>query len=185
MTPDIGLCSKVTHFCDDFSLVSSAAAPHAQSSLGSLKVTQQLQWTLMGHWGAVLHITGLLPLQSKRFQQSAAAAIGEKRGDGKKKSSSSGSRRRRFSHQRLRGLGSARQAGKPKINLTRILPVAKTLINLALASPAHLADLPVASSASGNARSVESRSRQSQVFCRQKRNVFERNVQNVLEGQVR
>lgn len=85
MTPDIGLCSKVTHFCDDFSLVSSAAAPHAQSSLGSLKVTQQLQWTLMGHWGAVLHITGLLPLQSKRFQQSAAAAIGEKRGDGEKK----------------------------------------------------------------------------------------------------
>lgn len=44
-------------------------------SLGTLKVTQQLQWTLMGHWGAVLHITGLLPLQSKRFQQSAAAAI--------------------------------------------------------------------------------------------------------------
>lgn len=56
-------------------------------SLGTLKVTQQLQWTLMGHWGAVLHITGLLPLQSKRFQQSAAAAIWE---EGRKESSSSG-----------------------------------------------------------------------------------------------
>lgn len=56
-------------------------------SLGTLKVTQQLQWTLMGHWGAVLHITGLLPLQSKRFQQSAAAAIWE---EGGKESSPSG-----------------------------------------------------------------------------------------------
>lgn len=35
----------------------------------------------MGHWGAVLHITGLLPLQSKRFQQSAAAAIWEEGGE--------------------------------------------------------------------------------------------------------
>lgn len=68
---------KSNQFPSDFSLVGSAAAPHVQSSLGTLKVTQQLQWTLMGHWGAVLHITGLLPLQSKRFQQSAAAAIWE------------------------------------------------------------------------------------------------------------
>lgn len=60
-------------FCG-LSLVGSAAAAHEQSSLGALKVTQQLQWTLMGHWGAVHHITGLLPLQSKRFQQSAGAA---------------------------------------------------------------------------------------------------------------
>lgn len=65
---------------NDFSLVSSAAAPDVQSSLGTLKVTQQLQWTLMGHRGAVFHITGLLPLQSKRFQQSAAAAIWEEGG---------------------------------------------------------------------------------------------------------
>lgn len=71
---------KSNPFPDDFSLVGSAAAPHVQSSLGTLKVTQQLQWTLMGHWGAVLHITGLLPLQSKRFQQSAAAAIWEEGG---------------------------------------------------------------------------------------------------------
>lgn len=68
---------KSNQFPNDFSLVGSAAAPYVQSSLGTLKVTQQLQWTLMGHWGAVLHITGLLPLQSKRFQQSAAAAIWE------------------------------------------------------------------------------------------------------------
>lgn len=75
MTPDIRDMLKSNPFPNDFSLVGSAAAPHVQSSLGTLKVTQQLQWTLMGHWGAVLHITGLLPLQSKRFQQSAVAAI--------------------------------------------------------------------------------------------------------------
>ena len=68
---------KSNPFPNDFSLVGAAAASHVQSSLETLKVTQQLQWTLMGHWGAVLHITGLLPLQSKRFQQSAAAAIWE------------------------------------------------------------------------------------------------------------
>lgn len=68
---------KSNQFPNDFSLVGSAAAPNVQSSFGTLKVTQQLQWTLMGQWGAVLHITGLLPLQRKRFQQSAAAVLWE------------------------------------------------------------------------------------------------------------
>lgn len=46
-------------------------------SFGALKVTQQLQWTLMGRWGAVLHITGPLLVQRKRFQRLAAGAIWE------------------------------------------------------------------------------------------------------------
>lgn len=58
---------KKYQFINDFSLVGSAVAPDVQSSVGTLKVTQQLHWTLMGDWGAVLHITGPLPLQRKRF----------------------------------------------------------------------------------------------------------------------
>lgn len=143
---------KSNPFPNDFSLVGSAAAPHVQSSLGTLKVTQQLQWTLMGHWGAVLHITGLLPLQSKRFQQSAAAAIWEEgrkifllwqEGGGVFYFFSP-----RFPHgppvDRLRI-----SASKRKINLLQIVPachrynpVSKSLINSGFASTINLADLP-------------------------------------------
>lgn len=108
-------------------------------------MTQQLQWTLMGHWGAVLHITGLLPLQSKRFQQSAAAAIWEEGGEnlpslarGVGEVSSPPQPRvdgRRFS------------ASKPKINLLQVAPtchrynpVPKSLINCVFTSTVNLAD---------------------------------------------
>lgn len=63
----LAMLKKTHQFINDFSLVGSAVAPDVQSSVGTLKVTQQLHWTLMGDWGAVLHITGLLPLQRKRF----------------------------------------------------------------------------------------------------------------------
>lgn len=62
---------------NELSLVGAAAAHSVQFSFGTLKVTQQLQWTLMGHWGAVLHLTGLLPVPRKRFQRLAAGAVWE------------------------------------------------------------------------------------------------------------
>ena len=64
-------------FCDEFSLVGATEAPNVQYSFGTSKVTQQLQWTLMGLRGAVLHITGPLPLQKRSFQQSATGAVWE------------------------------------------------------------------------------------------------------------
>lgn len=137
---------KSNPFPNDFSLVGSAAAPHVQSSLGTLKVTQQLQWTLMGHWGAVLHITGLLPLQSKRFQQSAAAAIW----GGRKENLPSLAGGGVFSPPSTWPLVDRLHvsARKRKIKLLQIVPachrynpVPKSLINWVFASTVNLADL--------------------------------------------
>lgn len=136
---------KSNPFPNDFSLIGAAAAPHVQSSLETLKVTQQLQWTLMGHRGAVLHITGLLPLQSKRFQQSAAAAIWEEGGKNLPFQAGGGC----FLPALVHKLDFS--ASKRKINLLQVIPachrynpVTKSLINCVFASTVNLANPPQA-----------------------------------------
>lgn len=126
MTPTHWTTLKGNPFSSVFSLVSSTAALHVQPSLETLKVTQQLPWTLMGHWGAVLHITGLLPLQSKMFQQSAAAAIGDK--GGKVLRCLSGLGRCFLPASSCCKTVSVSRASKWKINLSRSLLLATDII---------------------------------------------------------
>jgi len=66
----------------DVSLVHKAADPGTDRppSRPPAKVTQHLQWTLMGHPGDIPHITRPLPLQSNDFQQSTAMAISQEGG---------------------------------------------------------------------------------------------------------
>lgn len=115
----------------------------------------------MGHWGAVLHITGLLPLQSKRFQQSAAAAIWEDGGKNLPPLAGGGVFSQLSTWPLVDRLHFS--ASKRKINLLQIVPachrynpVPKSLINWGFDSKSCRSSTgaSVAFSASHNTKSV-------------------------------